>query len=104
MRSSFGLAERWQLPPAHVSMSQAAQSHGICLVTDVTTRPAGFREVAGPDGCGPQLHQLSTSTSPVTRMRVLSLVLSLAAASSSHATAIHHSGKGSSSQAHIGPC
>ena len=60
--------------------------------------------MAGPDGCGPQLQQLSTSSSPLTRMRVLSLVLSLAAASSSHATAIQHSGEGSSPQAHMGSC
>lgn len=60
--------------------------------------------MAGPDGCGPQLQQLSTSSSPLTRMRVLSLVLSLAAASSSHATDIQHSGKGNSPPAYTGPC
>ena len=104
MAASFQLTERWQLPPAQVSMSQAAQSHGMRSDSDVAMCPAGFREVAAPDGCGPQLQQLSTSGSPVTRMRVLSLALSLAAASSSHATAIQHSGKDSSPQAHIGPC
>lgn len=60
--------------------------------------------MAGPDGCGPQLQQLSTSSSPLTRMRVLSLVLSLAAPSSSHATDIQHSGMGNSPPAYTGPC
>ena len=88
----------------HLLKSACLKQPSLLVFTDVATRPAGFREVAGPDGCGPQLQQLSTSSSPVTRMRVLSLALSLAAASSSHATAIHHSGKGSSPQAHTGPC